>query len=165
MGSAASSARRDASFSRINKKETVIYKIKLLLGASLAAAAFNSSASDWTMVASSADEQVFVDSQGINRKEEGLMQVRVLENFAKTNEEMGEGVYEHKSRVMLLAVDCRLGAVSYEQWSLHADALGTGATVWADSMQNGPAFFRPDRESGYGQVVRNVCGAELARSN
>lgn len=117
------------------------------------------------MVASSADEQVFVDSQGINKKEEGLIQVRVLENFAKTNQEMGQGVYEHKSRVMLLALDCRLGAVSYEQWSLHADALGTGATVWADSMQNGPAFFRPDRESGYGRVVRSVCGAEMARPN
>jgi hypothetical protein len=60
---------------------------------------------------------------------------------------------------------CRLGAVGYEQWSLHADALGTGATVWADSMQNGPAFFRPDQESGYGRVVRRVCSSAFAGSN
>jgi hypothetical protein len=140
-------------------------KIKPALAIFLSTVAFNCLAADWNMVGATAEEQVFIDSQSINTKTDGLLQVRVLENFAKTNEEMGEGVYEHKSRVMLLAVDCRLGAVSYEQWSLHADALGTGATVWADSMQNGPAFFRPDRESGYGRVVHRVCSSAIAGSN
>jgi hypothetical protein len=140
-------------------------KIKPALAIFLSTVAFNCIAADWNMVGATAEEQVFIDSQSINTKRDGLLQVRVLENFAKTNEEMGEGVYEHKSRVMLLAVDCRLGAVSYEQWSLHADALGTGATVWADSMQNGPAFFRPDRQSGYGHVVRQVCSSAMAGSN
>ena len=140
-------------------------KIKPALAIFLSTVAFNCLAADWNMVGATAGEQMFIDSQSINTKRDGLLQVRVLENFAKTNEEMGEGVYEHKSRVMLLAVDCRVGAVSYEQWSLHADALGTGATVWADSMQNGPAFFRPDRESGYGRVVRRVCGSAIAGSN
>ncbi len=140
-------------------------KIKPALAIFLATAAFNCFAADWNMVGATAEEQVFIDSQSINKERDGLVQVRVLENFAKTNQEMGEGVYEHKSRVMLLAVDCRVGAVSYEQWSLHADALGTGATVWADSMQNGPAFFRPDQQSGYGRVVVRVCGSALAGSN
>jgi hypothetical protein len=140
-------------------------KFRPALAIFLATVALNGFAADWNMVGASAEEQMFIDSQSINKERDGLVQVRVLENFAKTNEEMGEGVYEHKSRVMLLAVDCVSGAVSYEQWSLHADALGTGATVWADSMQNGPAFFRPEHLSGYGRVVSRVCGAALAGSN
>src|SRR5579859_618219 len=111
-------------------------KIAPVLAVFLATVAFNSFGADWSMVAATAEEQVFIDSQSINKQRDGFVQVRILENFAKTNEEMGEGVYEHKSRVMLLAVDCRLGALSYEHWSLHAGALGTGATIWADSMQN-----------------------------
>jgi len=140
-------------------------KIKPALAVFLTTVAFNCFGADWNMVGATAEEQVFIDSQSINKERNGLVQVRVLENFAKTNEEMGEGVYEHKSRVMLLAVDCSVGAVSYEQWSLHADALGTGTTVWADSMQNGPAFFRPDRQSGYGRVVSRVCSSTFAGSN
>jgi hypothetical protein len=57
------------------------------------------------------------------------------------------------------------GAVSYQQWSLHADAPGSGATVWADSMQNGPAFFRPEGASGYGRVVGSVCNSPVAMQN
>src|SRR5258706_7685982 len=95
------------------------------------------------MVLSWAEEQVFVDSQSIIKVTETLLQVRVFENFADTRE-MGHGFYNHKSRLMLLAVDCKAGAVTYQQWTLHADALGTGATVWADAMQGGPAFFRPE---------------------
>src|SRR6266853_6566688 len=115
-------------------------KFKSALAALLVGASFNSGAADWNMVSSSADEQVFVDSQSIIKGTDNLMQVRILENFADTMV-MGHGSYEHKSRFILLAVDCEAGAVSYEQWSLHADALGTGATVWADGMQGGPAFF------------------------
>ena len=122
-------------------------KFKSLFATILAAASFNSVASDWNMVSSSADEQVFVDSQSIIKGTDNLLQVRILENFAHTTD-MGHGFYDHKSRFLLLAVDCEAGAVSYQQWSLHADALGSGATVWADSMQNGPAFFRPDGASG-----------------
>jgi hypothetical protein len=138
-------------------------KFKSLFAAFLAAASLNAAASDWSMVSSSADEQVFVDSQSVIKGTDNIMQVRILENFAHTND-MGQGVYEHKSRVMLMAVDCEAGAVSYQQWSLHADALGSGATVWADSMQNGPAFFRPEDAgaSGYGRVVATVCNAPIA---
>src|SRR4051812_26409911 len=143
----------------------MIYKIKYLCAALLAASTFNAAAADWDMVESSADQQVFFDTQSVNNEERGLVQVRVLENFAKTNQEMGQGVYEHKSRVMLVGVDCQNGLISYEQWSLHAGALGTGSTVWADSMQTGPAFFRPEDESGYDYVVRNVCSSALARPN
>jgi hypothetical protein len=75
------------------------------------------------------------------------------------------GYYNHKSRFILLAVDCAAGAVSYQQWSMYADALGTGATVWADSMRNGPAFFRPEGTSGYGRVVSTVCNAPIATAN
>jgi len=138
-------------------------KIKSLFTAVLAAASLNIFAADWNMVSSSADEQVFVDSQSIVKGTDNTLQVRILENFAHTND-MGQGVYEHKSRFMLMAVDCEAGAVSYQQWSLHADALGSGATVWADSMQNGPAFFRPEDAgaSGYGRVVATVCNSPIA---
>jgi hypothetical protein len=139
--------------------------IKAAIAALLTLYAFDSFASTWSMVASSAHEQVFIDSQSIIKERDGLVQVSVLENFAQTNEEMGQGVYEHKSRVMLVAVDCRSGRLSYEHWRLHANALGTGPTVWADSMQGGHAFFRPDRESGYERVVQSVCGAAGGGSN
>ena len=139
-------------------------KFKSLLAAILAAASFNSVAADWNMVSSSAEEQVFVDSQSIIKNTDNLLQVRILENFADTRN-MGHGFYDHKSRFMLMAVDCEAGAVSYEQWSLHADALGTGATVWADGMQGGPAFFRPEAGTGYERVLETVCNVSIAMQN
>lgn len=139
-------------------------KFKSLFATILAIVSFNAVASDWNMVSSSADEQVFVDSQSIIKGTDNLLQVRILENFAQTTD-MGHGLYDHKSRFLLLAVDCNAGAISYQQWSLHADALGSGATVWADNMQNGPAFFRPDDKSGYGRVVSTVCNSPIAMGN
>ncbi len=136
-------------------------KLKSLFAASILAVSFNSVAADWNMVSSSTEEQVFVDSQSINKDTNNLLQVRVLENFSDTMT-MGYGLYEHKSRVMLMAVDCKVGALTYQQWSMHADALGSGATVWADSMQGGPAFFRPDAGSGYDRVVATVCNSPIA---
>ncbi len=137
-------------------------KFKSLFAVFLAAVSLNAFAADWEMVSSSAEEQVFVDSQSLIKGTDNIIQVRILENFADTMN-MGHGFYEHKSRVMLIAVDCEAGALSYQQWSMHAGALGSGATVWADSMQNGPAyFFRPESTSGYGQVVSTVCNAPIA---
>ena len=136
-------------------------KFKWLFAASIFAVSFNSVAADWNMVSSSAEEQVFVDSQSIIKDADNLMQVSILENFDDTTT-MGHGLYEHKSRVMLLAVDCKVGAVTYQQWSLYADALGTGATVWADAMQGGPAFFRPDAGTSYERVVATVCNSPIA---
>jgi hypothetical protein len=136
-------------------------KFESLFAAVIVSTSFNSFAADWNMVSSSAEEQVFVDSQSIVKGTDNLLQVSVLENFADTRD-MGHGFYDHKSRFMLLAVDCKAGAVTYQQWSLHADALGTGATVWADSMQGGPAFFRPDPGTGYERVVATVCSSPIA---
>ena len=136
-------------------------RLKSLLAAALLIASFNSFAADWNMVSSSAEEQVFVDTQSIIKDSENLMQVNVLENFAYARD-MGHGFYDHKSRFMLLAVDCKAGAVTYQQWSLHSDALGTGATIWADSMQGGPAFFRPESGTGYERVVAVVCNSPVA---
>jgi hypothetical protein len=139
-------------------------KFKSLFAAFLAAASLNAFAADWNMVSSSAEEQVFVDSQSLIKGTDNIIQVRILENFADTRN-MGHGFYDHKSRFMLMAVDCEAGAVSYEQWSLHADALGSGATVWADSMQGGPAFFRPEAGTGYERVLETVCNVSIAMRN
>jgi len=139
-------------------------KFKSLFAAFLAAASLNAFAADWNMVSSSAEEQVFVDSQSLIEGMDNIIQVRILENFADTRN-MGHGFYDHKSRFMLMAVDCEAGAVSYEQWSLHADALGSGATVWADGMQGGPAFFRPEAGTGYERVLATVCNAAIAMRN
>ena len=136
-------------------------KFKSLFAASIVAASFNSVAADWNMVSSSAEEQVFVDSQSIIKDTDNLLQVRILENFADTRD-MGHGFYDHKSRFMLLAVDCKAGAMTYQQWTLHADALGTGATVWADGMEGGPSFFRPEVGTGYERVVATVCNSPIA---
>ena len=139
-------------------------KFKSLFAAFLAAASLNAFAADWDMVSSSAEEQVFVVSQSLIKGTDNIIQVRILENFADTRN-MGHGFYDHKSRFMLMAVDCEAGAVSYEQWSLHADALGTGATVWADGMQGGPAFFRPEAGTGYERVLETVCNVSIAMQN
>ena len=139
-------------------------KFKSLFAAFLAAASLNAFAADWDMVSSSAEEQVFVDSQSLIKGTDNIIQVRILENFADTRN-MGHGFYDHKSRFMLMAVVCEAGAVSYEQWSLHADALGSGATVWADGMQGGPAFFRPEAGTGYERVLATVCNVSIAMRN
>ena len=136
----------------------------LLLAPVLAAASLNAFAADWKMVSSTADEQVFIDPQSLNKDTDHSIQVRVLENFAAPAD-MGKGVYEHMSRVMLVGVDCQKGAVTYQQWSLQTGALGTGSTVWADSMHNGPAYFHPDRGSGYDRVLLSVCHSPVALRN
>ena len=137
-------------------------KLKSMLSALLVGVSLNAAAADWNMVSSSAKEQMFMDAQSIlKEKDNGLLQVRVLENFADKRD-MGPGFYDHKSRFMLLAVDCNAGAVSYEQWSLHADALGTGATVWAAGMQTGQTFFRPESGTGYERIVAMVCNSPIA---
>jgi hypothetical protein len=136
-------------------------KFKSLFAAFLAAASLNAFADDWNMVSSSADEQVFVDSQSLVKATDNIIQVRILENFA-TRKDMGQGVYEHKSRFMLVAVDCAAGAMGYQQWSLHADALGSGPTVWADNMQTGPSYYRPESGSSDDRVVRTVCNSPIA---
>lgn len=136
-------------------------KFKALFAALLAAASVNTFAADWSMVSSSADEQVFVDSQSLVKAADHIVQVRILENFA-SRKDMGQGVYEHMSRIMLVAVDCDKGAMGYQQWSLHADALGSGPTVWADNMLTGPAYFRPKNGSGDDRVVRTACNSAIA---
>lgn len=136
-------------------------KFKSLFAAAMVAASFNSVAADWNMVSSSAEEQVFVDSQSIIKDTDNFVQVRILENFADTRN-MGHGFYDHKSRFMLLAVDCKVGAMTYQQWTLHADALGTGATVWADGMEGGPSFFRPEPGTSDERVVATVCNSPIA---
>jgi len=138
-------------------------RVKSWLAVALAAASLNAFAADWKMVSSTADEQVFIDPQSLNRDTDRTIQVRVLENYAKPAD-MGKGVYEHMSRVMLVGVDCQAGAVTYQQWSLQTGALGTGATVWADSMRNGPAYFHPERGSGYARVLVNVCQSPVAKN-
>ena len=142
-------------------KDIAMTKLKTLFAVLIVGASFNVVAADWNMVSSSAEEQVFIDSQSIVKDTDNLLQVNVLENFADTTN-MGHGLYDHKSRFILLAVDCKAGAVTYQQWSLHADALGSGATVWADSMQGGPAFFRPEPGTGYERVVATVCNSPIA---
>jgi len=142
-------------------KRIVMNSMKVIFSVLLAVTATNSFASDWNMVASSAEEQVFIDSRSINREDDGIVQVRILENFAKTND-MGQGVYEHKSRVMLVGVDCHLGALGYQQWSLQSGAIGTGDTVWADGMRDGPSYFRPHAGSAYERVVNTVCASSMA---
>ena len=145
----------------LSYKEIAMTNLKTLFAVLIVGVSFNAIAADWSMVSSSAEEQVFIDSQSIVKDADNLVQVNVLENFADTTK-MGHGQYDHKSRFILLAVDCKVGAVTYEQWSLHAGALGTGATVWADSMQGGPAFFRPDPGTGYGRVMATVCNSPIA---
>lgn len=139
-------------------------KSKSLFAASLVAVSLNAVAADWTMVSSSAGEQVFVDSQSLVKASDNIIRVRILENFAKPKD-MGQGVYEHKSRFMLVAVDCAAGAMGYQQWSLHAGALGSGPTVWADNMQTGPSFYHPESGSSDDRIVRTVCNSPVALRN
>ena len=73
------------------------------------------------------------------------------------------GVRVHPSRLLTEGKDRRRP----NQESMHADALGTGATVWADGMQGGPAFFRPEYADapGYSRVVATVCNSPIAMQN
>jgi hypothetical protein len=136
-------------------------RFKALFAAFLVAASVNAFAADWSMVSSSVDERVFVDSQSLVKAAAHIVQVRILENFAGRND-MGHGVYEHMSRIMLVAVDREKGAMGHQQWSLNADALGSSPTVWADNMLTGPAYFRPRNGSGDDRVVRTACNSAIA---
>ena len=73
-------------------------KFKSLFAAFLAAASLNAFAADWNMVSSSAEEQVFVDSQSLIKGTGNLMQVRILEQLRRHD---GHGSWFLRAQVPL----------------------------------------------------------------
>jgi len=128
----------------------------------LAAASASSLAADWRMVAGNASGQTFIDRDSFAAETPSVATVQVLENFSAT-QTLGDPVYPHMSRYTTLAVDCANAAVAYANWDLKAGHLGSGKTVWADDMQGGRAFFRPEAGSGYDRVVQSVCNGNVAQ--
>jgi hypothetical protein len=114
------------------------------------------------MVAGNASEQTFIDRDSFLAENPTVATVQVLENFSSA-QTLGDPVYPHRSRYTTLAVDCVKATVAYDAWSLKAGHLGSGETVWADAMQGGRGFFRPQPGSGYDRVVQSVCNGTVAQ--
>lgn len=137
-------------------------KFATVTAAALIAAASAASAADWRMVAGNASGQTFIDRDSFTAETPSVATVQVLENFSAT-QTLGDPVYPHMSRYTTLAVDCANAAVAYDNWDLKSGHLGSGKTVWADDMQGGRAFFRPEAGSGYDRVVQSVCNGNVAQ--
>src|SRR4051812_31120807 len=100
----------------------------------LASTAF---AEEWSLVAQHGDEIVFLDRTSIFEVGE-LKKARVLRSFSSVRT-IGDTSFPHKSEIMLYAVRCEDRSLGFEQWTMTAGEISTGAAGWGGEIgQPGP---------------------------
>ncbi|MEO8164789.1 MAG: surface-adhesin E family protein [Betaproteobacteria bacterium] len=129
--------------------------IKWLLTAVLllASTAF---ASEWTLVAHNQDEIVFVDRTSVFTIGD-LKKARVLRSFSSV-QTIGDTAFPHKSEIMLYAVRCEDRTLGFEQWTMTAGEIGTGATVWSGQIER-PALYNDANDPVFLSMLNSVCNS------
>ena len=107
--------------------------VVLLLAASPAFGA------EWSLVAGSKDEIVFVDRTSIHQDGE-LKKARVLHSYSKVRT-VGDEAFPHKSEILLYSVRCEDRSLGFEQWTMTAGEIGSGATIWTGHV-SGPTLYQ-----------------------
>ena len=116
-------------------------------------------AGEWSLVAHDSDEIVFVDRTSIYEVGD-LKKARVLRSFSKV-QTIGDEAYPHKSEILLYAVRCEDRSLGFEQWTMTAGEIGTGATVWAGQIEQ-PSLYKDADNRTEISMIASVCNAEPA---
>ena len=111
-------------------------------------------AEEWSLVAHDSDEIVFVDQTSIYEVRD-LKKARVLRSFSKV-QTIGDEAYPHKSEILLYAVRCEDRSLSFEQWTMTAGEIGTGATVWAGQIEQ-PSFYKDANDRTEVSMITSIC--------
>ena len=119
----------------------------------LATSAF---AEEWSLVSHYGDEIVFVDRTSIYEVGD-LKKARVLRSFSKV-QTIGDDAFPHKSEILLYAVRCAERSLAFEQWTMTAGEIGTGATVWAGEIEN-PSPYQDPNDPAFVSMITSVCNS------
>jgi len=112
------------------------------------------SAAHWTLVGRDRHEIVFVDRASITTAGE-LKKARVLRSFS-TVQTIGDSAFPHQSEILLYAIQCKDQRLGFEQWTLTAGEIGTGAIVWTGSIGEPVLYRDPDNPLSAG-LFASVC--------
>jgi hypothetical protein len=111
-------------------------------------------AQESSLVAHDSNEIVFVDRSSIF--EEGdLKKARVLRSFSKV-QTIGDEAFPHKSEILLYAVRCEDRSLAFEQWTMTAGEIGTGATVWTGEIES-PSLYKDPNDPVFVSMITSIC--------
>ena len=111
-------------------------------------------AEEWSLVAHDSDEIVFVDRTSIYQVG-NLKKARMLRSFS-TVHTIGDTAFPHKSEILLYAIRCEDHSLAFEQWTLTAGEIGTGATVWTGEVAQ-PSLYKDPADPTFVSMVASVC--------
>ena len=111
-------------------------------------------AEEWSLVAQDTDEIVFVDRTSIYHVG-NLTKARMLRSFS-TVHTIGDSAFPHKSEILLYAVRCEDRSLAFEQWTMTAGEIGTGATVWTGEVAQ-PSLYKDPRDPTFVSMIASVC--------
>ena len=122
--------------------------------AALLLAASPAFAAEWSLVAGSKDEIVFVDRASI-RQDGELKKARVLHSYS-TVRTVGDDAFPHKSEILLYAVRCEDRSLGFEQWTMTAGEIGSGATIWSGHVA-GPTLYQDPLNPIVAGIIDSTC--------
>jgi hypothetical protein len=111
-------------------------------------------AEEWSLVAHDSNEIVFLDRTSIYEVGD-LKKARVLRSFSQV-QTIGDEAYPHKSEILLYAVRCEDRSLAFEQWTMTAGEIGTGATIWAGQIEQ-PSLYKDPNDPTFVSMVTSVC--------
>jgi hypothetical protein len=111
-------------------------------------------AEEWSLVAHDSNEIVFVDRTSIFQVGD-LKKARVLRSFS-TVQTIGDTAYPHKSEILLYAVRCEDRSLAFEEWTMTAGEIGTGATVWSGQIEK-PSLYKDPNDPTFVSMIASVC--------
>jgi hypothetical protein len=111
-------------------------------------------AEEWSLVAHDSNEIVFVDRTSIFEVGD-LKKARVLRSFSKV-QTIGDTAYPHKSEILLYAVRCDDRSLAFEEWTMTAGEIGTGATVWSGQVEK-PSLYKDPNDPTFVSMIASVC--------
>jgi hypothetical protein len=113
-------------------------------------------AGEWSQVANDGNEVVYVDRASVYEQGD-LKKIRVLRSFS-TVQTIGDEAFPHKSEILLYAVRCENRSLAFEQWTLTAGEIGTGATVWTGEIaQPSLSLYQDPNDPAAAGLVSAVC--------
>ena len=111
-------------------------------------------AEEWSLVAQDDNEIVFVDRTSIYEVGD-LKKARVLRSFSNI-QTIGDEAFPHKSEILLYAVRCEDRSLAFEQWTMTAGEIGTGATVWTGQIDQ-PSLYKDPNDPTFVSMMASVC--------
>jgi len=135
------------------ERESAMKTMKWAIAALLLAAS-PAFAAEWTLIAGNKDEIVFVDRTSIH-EDGGLKKASVLHSYSKVRT-VGDEAFPHKSEILLYSVRCEDRSLGFEQWTMTAGEIGSGATIWTGHVA-GPTLYQDPLNPIVAGIIDSTC--------